>query len=346
MILNRDAMNRAITWGHPITIFGIPLILMIGLVLITQFALFNTNSSQLSIGITIDFVLTIPLVYFLLIRNHSIPKITVVPIFVLGIVVASFILPKDQQEYLSLAKNWLLPVVELTVISILLWKVRKLIQQFKVVKNTTLDFYDAIKQAAKEILPQQVAPIFATEIAMIAYSIFKWKKPEVSTIHFTSYKDNGIIALLSIVMFLVIVETFVFHLLITGWSTTLAWVLSIVSVYTGFQILGHLKALIFRSTTIVEGTLYLRNGILGDVKVDIGNIKKVECTEVIIEDENNEVRNLSLLRDLEGHNIALYFSEPIVLEQAYGFSKKAKVLLLYVDDPKRFSETISSKIIV
>jgi len=346
MTQNREAMNRTITWRHSIAIIGIPLTMMMGLVLITQFVVFNTNTSQLSTAVTIDFVLTIPLVYFFLIRKHSIPKITMLPVFVLGTVIASFILPKDQQEYLTLAKNWLLPVVELTVISILIWKVRKLIQQFKIEKNTTLDFYDAVKQAAKEILPKQVASIFATEVAMIAYSIFKWKKPKLSGIHFTNYKDNGIIALLGIIMFLVIVETFVIHLLLTRWSPTAAWVLSILSIYTGFQILGHLKALLYRSITIVGATLYLRNGILGDVKVDMGNIEKVECTNVVVENEYKEVRNLSLLRDLEGHNIALHFKEAVILEQAYGFSKKADVLLLHIDDPKHFSDVVSGKNIV
>jgi len=335
-------MNRVITWQHPAIIFGIPLAMMAGLVLISQTVLFQIHASELSVGITIDFILTIPVAYFFLIRKRSIPKITVVPVFVLGIIIASFILPIDQQGYLTLAKVWLIPIIELTVVSVLIYNVRKLIQRFKIEKNITLDFYDAIKQVAKEILPGKVAFVFATEIAMIVYAFFKWKKTKISSIHFTNYKDNGVIALLSIIIFMVIVETFVLHLLIARWSPIAAWILSIASIYTGVQILGHLKALLLRSTTIVEGTLYLRYGILGDVKVAIENIEKVVCTNEVFEVENKEVKNLSLLRDLEGHNIAMYFKEPVILQQAYGFTKKADVLLLHIDDHRHFSETIAN----
>lgn len=335
-------MNRVMTWEHPAVIFGIPLAMMAGLVLISQTVLFQIHPSELSVGITIDFIFIIPLAYFFLIRKRSIPKITVVPVFVLGIIIASFILPIDQQGYLTLAKVWLIPVVELTVFTVLIYNVRKLIQRFKIEKNITLDFYDAIKQAAKEVLPSKVALVFATEIAMIVYAFFKWKKTKLSSIHFTNYKDNGVIALLSIIIFMVIVETFVLHLLIARWSPIVAWILSIASVYTGVQILGHLKALLLRSTTIVEGMLYLRYGIFGDVKVAIENIEKVVCTNEVFEVENKEVKNLSLLRDLEGHNIAMYFKEPVILQQAYGFTKKADVLLLHIDDHRHFSETIAN----
>ena len=74
---------------------------------------------MLSSAITFDLLITTPILYYLIIRKRSIPKTTIIPVFILGIIVASIILPQAHQGYLELVKTWFLPLLELGVFTYL-----------------------------------------------------------------------------------------------------------------------------------------------------------------------------------------------------------------------------------
>ncbi len=92
--------------------------------------------------------------YYLLIRKKAIPKITVLTIFVIGLVVSSSILPLEQQGILSLVKKVVVPIIELVVLVVVIYKSRIVIRNYKKQKNEKLDFYDAVKIALKEVVPR------------------------------------------------------------------------------------------------------------------------------------------------------------------------------------------------
>lgn len=92
-------MNTLILRNKNIITFGVPLTLIVSMILLAKSTIFQLHPKELSIGITFDLILFIPAIYFLLIRQREIPKITIVPFFIAGIVIASFIIPKDFQFY-------------------------------------------------------------------------------------------------------------------------------------------------------------------------------------------------------------------------------------------------------
>ena len=124
-------MNKTFNLEKNLIIFGIPLIIIGMIVFISKSMIFNANPSILSIGITFDLLLTVPFVYFLLIRKTKIPKTTVVPFLIVGIIICSFILPAENQYYLNLFKSWVLPIVELSILSFVIFNVRKGIIRYK-----------------------------------------------------------------------------------------------------------------------------------------------------------------------------------------------------------------------
>ena len=85
--------------------FGIPLMLILSVIVLAKSSVFQLHPKELSMGITFDLVFVIPTIYFLLIRKSKIPQITTAPIFIAGIVIASFIIPNDYQFYLSGVKH-------------------------------------------------------------------------------------------------------------------------------------------------------------------------------------------------------------------------------------------------
>ena len=101
--------------------------LILALIVFTQSAPFKSQVSQFAILVTIDFLLTIPLLYLVVIRKTRIPKTTVIPIFALGILLASILIPQDHQQVLNLAKQWLLPLIEVGVLGFIGFKAYKLV---------------------------------------------------------------------------------------------------------------------------------------------------------------------------------------------------------------------------
>jgi len=101
------------------------------MIFIAKTSLFQLNSEKIAIGITFDLLLIIPLIYYLLIRKTNIPKMTIIPFLILGVVICSIILPQENQYYLSQFKTCVLPLIELSILSYVIYNVRKGLKHYK-----------------------------------------------------------------------------------------------------------------------------------------------------------------------------------------------------------------------
>ena len=310
------------------------------LIYLTKTSLFLEHPNELSLGVTLDFTLFIPLVYLLIIWKKDIPKITVVPVFILGLIVASFVLPENNQRALELIKTWILPIIEISVVTIIGFKVRKTIIEYKKQKNSSLDFYDALTKTVREVLPKKMQGVFITEIAVFYYALFAWKKKTRSDREFTYHKGNGILMLLGVLIFLILFETFALHILLIRWSTTVAWIFSGISIYTAFQLIAFMKAILRRPILIKNESLHLRFGILNEVMVPIKQIEKIELTTKSPEDKS-ELKSLSLLKDIDPFNTVIHLKEPHSLKGLYGIERTFRVLTLHLDEKENFKECLN-----
>lgn len=334
-------MNLQIEKAQILT-YGFPLMIILSSVFLALSPPID-NNSHLAMGVTYDLTLTAPLVYLWLIRKKRIPLITAVPFFVLGIIVAALILPGHQQYHLDLVRTYLLPTVELVLISVIAYHVFKTVRAFKKDSNRTYDFYSVLKESAiKSIGYPAVARIFASEVAMVYYALFSWKKSPRLDKGFTNYKENGVTALLGVILFLLLLETSIVHILLVRWNETVAFVIFLSSIYAAVQIFGHLKALRQRTSELIGNQLFLKYGLFGDMKIDLRNINRVELTSNNIEDESQTVGKLALLKELESHNVVIYFNEKQRIEKAYGVNKECDTLLLHIDNKQEFMNTINN----
>jgi hypothetical protein len=334
-------MNIYIYKYRNLITFGIPLLLILSVIVLGNSSVFQVHPKELSIGITFDLVFVIPFIYFLLIRKKEIPKITTVPFFIAGIVIASFIIPKDFQFHLTQVKNWILPIVETTIFFLVIYKVRQLNKAFKKGKSQTLDFYSALKSASAQILPKKISGAFATEIAVLYYGFFNWKKRKLSVNEFSYHKNSGTIALLIVFMFLIMMETSVVHLLLQKWSTLAAWILSILSIYTCLQVYGIMRSMSKRPISIDNGELKLRYGLFSESTISISNIEGIELSTKSVESDET-TKKLSPLRDFESHNVVIRLKEEEVLFGLYGLTSNYKNLALYVDKKEQFKKEIEN----
>ncbi|EDP70331.1 hypothetical protein FBALC1_06228 [Flavobacteriales bacterium ALC-1] len=337
-------MNKTLNIQKSLIIFGIPLLLIVAMVVLTNSPFFTTNSHKLSLAITIDLLLTTPFVYFLLIRKTSIPKTTIVPFIILGVVVSSFILPAENQYYLSLFKTWVLPVIELSILSFVIYNIIKARKRYKQNKTkVTTDFFTTLKSTCYEILPKAAVIPVVTEIAVFYYGFIYWKKKKLKSNEFSYHKDSGTIGLLIAIIFLIAIETVTFHILLAKWNTIAAWILTGISIYSGLQIFGYVKSMYKRPIYIENDILYLRYGIMNETTIPFDNIESVELSTKDIE-SNTETRKLSLLGDLEPHNIVIKLKKENTLTGLYGIKRTYRVLALHVDKKEAFKNLIENTI--
>jgi hypothetical protein len=334
-------MNSSIALPKRFLIFGTPFLLIALVIVIAKSAAFNSYPNKLAIGITLDLVLTIPLFYFLLIRKTSIPKITVVPCLIIGLVICSLMLPSENQFYLNLFKKWALPVIELSVFFYVCYNVIKAVKNYKANKDTSFDFFTTLKKTCSQILPTIAVTPVATEIAVIYYGFIYWKKIKLKENEFSYHKNSGTISLLIAIIFIIGIETLVLHILIAKWSTTAAWILSCLSIYSGIQLFGFLKSIMKRPIIVEKDQLLLHYGIMNESIIDLNKIDSIELFTKDIELDKT-TRKLSFLGNLEGHNILIKLKEEQTLVGIYGRKKKFKVLALYVDDKIEFINKIKN----
>lgn len=317
-----------------IILFCIPILLILSLIILAKSSLFFSSPSAISIGITLDLTLTIPLIYFFTIRKTKIPNNTIIPVFIFGMVIASQIIPIENQGLLDFIMQFIFPIVELFVISFIIIKVCKLRKAYNLNKNN-LSFGKALKLAVNDFLPKRVATVFVTEISMIYYTFFSWKKLELNENDFSYHKNSGIIAVLTILLFMVSFETALFHLLLQMWSKTAAWILTGISLYTFLQITAIMRSLKKLPISINEDKIELQFGIFSETTIPFDIIDSIE----VLSCRTNKpkfIEQLSPFINFTKPNILIKLKEKNTLVKLYGFTKKYKSIAFYLDEKDSF----------
>lgn len=321
-------------------LFGIPLLIVLIAIGIGISPLLQTYP-DIAIGLTYDLVLTAPLAYFLIIRKRKIPKITIVPVFVLGMVIASYLLPEHLQNHLNFIKTYFFPLVEILVLGVLIYKIRQGINVFKAQSKTAVDFYDISKASAQKLFGEKkFASFFASEISMFYYGIFAWRFKKLKEHQFSNYKDNASIAMGGALLMVVFIETFAFHSLLQKWNLIVAWILTGSSIYTALLIIAHLKALVARPSLLLKDKLVLKNGLIADIHIPLKEIDKVVLCSKEMESSDIKIANLGLSKKSTQHNIALYFKSPQTIQKMYGFTETCDILLFHIDGKTDFVNTL------
>ena len=334
-------MTRQLT-KNKLFVFGIPLMILLFMVWLTRSAIFLSNPTDLAFAVTMDLLITIPLVYFLLIRKTEIPKYTVVSVFIVCLLIGGFILPLEHQGLLSKVKMFAIPIFEIGVFSVVIWNTRKILKSFRTNGNKG-DFYDGLVMACTEALPKRVGKVFATEIGVIYYTFFCNKKKELKENDYTYYKKSGIKMVIWVFIFLVIVETGVVHLLLEQWNATVAWVLTFLGLYTCLQVLSLLRSLDKRhiSFDFEEEKLYLRYGFFNQTVIPFQQIESIEATKKSLPEDDKRFVKFSPLDMLDPHNLIIHLNGEQLLHKIYGIEKKYESIALYVDEKEQFVEAIN-----
>lgn len=294
--------------------------------------------SPLAIGLTLDFCLSLPLLYGIVIYKTSIPKTTVVPVFLLGVVLSTWLIPGEEQGVLDGIKTWCLPLVELTVMAYVLYKVFQIRKLYKAQEST--DFYSQVLGVTEALFPKRISHFMAAELSVPYYCFGMRKQRDLKAEEFSYHKKSGTTTVLWAFLMIILVETFVMHLLLSLWSILAAWILTILSLYTCLQILGLIRSMVRRPIEIKDQYLWLKYGTFGDAKVDLSNIKALRV--LAYNERTDNATPFSFLKDLEHPNVLLELEENVTLSLAFGLKKETKKVVFFVDEVAAFLEAIKA----
>lgn len=304
---------------------------------------FAERPDLMAMASTIDLTLLIPLIYFLCIRKSSIPKVTVLPVFVLSMVLASQLIPSDYQQTLGYIQ-YLIPLIELFVIGFILYNVRKTVKAYDQQKQgkKRQGFLETVSEATTKAYGQGIlANVFATEISVFHYAIIGWN-PQIEAPkgeRFTYHKESGYFAFFGVILFALVVETAIFHLLLMQWSNVAAWILTAISIYSLFFVFGDFNAIRKRPMYFTEDGLVVRVGLRWTVHIPFEEIESVELR--IPDKEKEEFANFIVAGEA---NTVINLKSEATAKGLYGFKKTFNRLALNMDNRQDFQKQLSEKI--
>lgn len=292
---------------------------------------FGQSPGILSLALTIDFVVIVPLVYLFLVRPKSVPAITVAPLFLLTVVIATLLLPADNQVALKILGG----AAESFLVTYLVYQAVKIRKRYRVLRNRSLDFHDSLRESLHNVIPyRRAAAIFLTEISLFYFAVAGWSSPGNNSYvfpEFTTYKKSGYLLLAAVIVFLLCIETAILHFFVSRWNSTVAWILTGLSLYALVFFFGDANALRRRPLQITEAGIMLRVGVRWSAFIPFGILRNVETVAILPEDPS--IVNLALMRDA---NCIIRLATPVEITGLYGFKKTSADIALSIDDLERF----------
>jgi len=324
---------------HFLLIFGAPLLILLSIAYIATLPI--ASSPNFAFALSLDLILTIPIVYFLLIRKTQIPKTTIVVFIILGIFLGKKWLPAEYHTTLNFAQHILVPLIEISIISYIIFRMRKIILEFRKAKNESPDFLTTLRSAVAEIFPKKIGELFVIEVAIIYYTFFAWKIPPLPNNTFTYHKKSGLHLVFGIFIGLVLIETFAFHILVERWSVIVAWIGTGISLYSIVQIIGIIKSASRRPIILENEKVLLRYGLMNETEIRYEDIEKIELSRRSI---SNNPLALRIGTELTGHNVIIFLKNKNTLHGLFGIKKEFNTLMIHVDKHKVFKEKMEERI--
>ncbi|MEM6684870.1 MAG: hypothetical protein AAF617_03655, partial [Bacteroidota bacterium] len=199
------------------------------------------------------------------------------------------------------------------------------------------------KKTCAEVLPKPVVIPFATEVAVFYYGFIYWKRRKLAENEFSYHKESSSLALFFVLILIVGIEIVPIHILLAKWSEVAAWILTILSAYSGLQIFGYAKSLMKRPIVIENDTLILRYGIVQEAEIPLWDIKEITLSSKDL-DKEEKIAKLSLLGELEGHNVLIETNNEHTLRGLFGSKKTFTKIAMHVDTPVDFKKYIEDLI--
>ena len=306
---------------------------------IVRTPLFERAPEMGAFGVTFDFCVTIPALYYALVVRRGAHPATLIPVFGGGMILARLVVPRGHQEFLhSLAP--LGSVLDLVLLAVVFARVRRISRVLRTADAG--DPVEKIRVACEGIFGAgRLAGFLSAEIAILWYALFSWRR---TTAHaetrrrpspdgLTFYRASGWPTVLAVVFLLIAGEGFGAHLLLSRWSIRAAWTFTALDFYSVLWLLGDFQALRLRPATFDGETLRLRFGLRWSAEIDASNIETVAR---LAPGEFPKSRDTLRFSMLDEPRYAIRFREPVAFRGIAGLQRRVRAVGVLPDGAADF----------
>jgi len=298
------------------------------------------DAGALIAAVTVDLVVTVPLAFYLLVvRPRGMSPLRVAPVVVGSVVLASLVIPRDQQQTLHWLEMLVVPL-EIGVLGWVVWRASRALQ--KVRRGVTDDPLQRFHRAALELFGNdRIAGIFTSEIGIFYYGLTAWReKPHVPTgsLSFSHHQRSGQGGVVFAFLVLMAGEGFVAHLLLAKWQVVVAWLFTASTVYGALWLIADLRACILRPVVISEDEIVFRAGLRQTLVVKRALVSRVTRSQP--DPSQKDCLSLKLMGP-PSHWVHLV--EPVLARGAYGRLRWVSAVGLEPDDPAEFERVLAGQ---
>ena len=309
--------------------------------LVVQSPSFAQWPGPISLGVTVDVVLGLPLLYYgLIVRRGIWSKISLIAVFGVVLGLAKWLLPIENQTYVN-GLTRALPLLEAGVLGYVAYHGVSLIRTYRRHRQTNPDFIQNLRQSLVEVTGQvKLSRILVTEVAVVRYGLLGWLggvEVGAGQRGFTSHWQSGQVALLVAVVLIAGIETVAVHFLVARWSLVGAWLLTATSLYSLLFIIAETVTTVKRPTYLDGPSLHLRFGLRCQGSIALSNIERVEPIHENPKKAPHTLNGPILVQP----NVLLTLREPVLIEGIYGLKKTVTRVALLVDERDAFLKTVS-----
>jgi hypothetical protein len=293
--------------------FALPALAIVALAMVTfRSAAYARDPDVLAWAFTLDLTVTIPLLYyFLFVRDGLKPVSTLIPVVVICALIARFVVPTGQQQFLRQLKYLTAP---LDVIALFL--VARSLARGRGTGNNVVD------------------RLIGSELAILRYGIASWRKPDAPG--FTVHKRNDWATIVVCFIVAIAAESLGVHLLVQHWSPAVAWVLTGLDLYGILWLLGDYHALRLLPTTIEDGVLHLRYGLRWTADIALSNIATVRPAPA-----DWKRKGVMKVAMLDEPKLLIELREPVTAYGLAGLKRSINAIAILPDDPERFEAVLT-----
>ena len=321
-------MDRAHS-AHPFRLFSLGAVAYAAIaVLLVRSQVYATHPDMLAWGLTFDLAISIPLVYwFAFVRTGAAKPITLIPLFVVTVTVASRIVPQGQHHFVEQLGYIAAPLDLVT-----LWMIARRLMRLRRDTAGDHDVPTRIAQVTRQLFGNGAAAAFVgLEVSSLYYGLFCWKKPAAPG--FSIYRRSGWDTVLICILVLLAAESFGVHLLIQSWSVRGAWAMTVLDFYGAIWLLGDYHAMRLRPITIDESTLHVRFGFRWSISIPLQNIAAIEPVRAESEWKRKGVLKVAILDE---PRLLIRLHEPAIATGLAGIRKTIDAVALLPDDLEEF----------
>jgi hypothetical protein len=297
-------------------------------------------------AVTIDLVVVIPLLHYVfIVRRRGMPLITLLPVFRLSLAAAAFVLPAgDRPLYEALAH--LARPAEVAIAGYILYRIYLGWRALNAAG--TDDVLERYRIGVRAMLPETVlapertAAAIAFEAAVVWFATRAWRaRPEApaGSATFTGHRKAGYGGMVAGLLLVVIIDLLLIHILVSLWSSAVAWVLTGLGLYTLVWIVGDLQAIRLRPSWMDGDRLCMRLGLRWSVAVPrtaVRGVRKLGRGEAVTGALKLALPNAP--------RVLVELDAPATAEGVYGMMRTVNAVELGVDDPDAFVQQFGPEV--